>query len=155
MSIDMGKPSFWWEKNSEYGCIQSCEPGDKRGFSGDPMPTWSPVQTTEWEAPGPELSVMGPMGSSILSDLWLRVCKSWPPRILQARLPEWIASPFSRGSSQGRDWTCVFCIAGRLFTVWATREAQFQPNLNQLELNYFWFLKLKSFNIHYLFWWLK
>ena len=30
---------------------------------------------------------------------------------------------FSRGSSQARDWTQVFCIAGRFFTVWATREA--------------------------------
>ena len=27
------------------------------------------------------------------------------PRILQARIPEWVAIPFSRGSSQPRDWT--------------------------------------------------
>ena len=39
--------------------------------------------------------------------------------ILQARTLEWIAIPFSRGSSQPRDWTRVFCIAGRFFTVWA------------------------------------
>ena len=32
--------------------------------------------------------------------------------------------PSSRGSSQPRDWTQVSHIAGRLFTVWATREAQ-------------------------------
>ena len=31
--------------------------------------------------------------------------------------------PSPRGSSQPRDWTWVFCIAGRFFTVWATREA--------------------------------
>ena len=43
--------------------------------------------------------------------------------ILQARTLEWIAVPFSRGSSQPRDWTLVSCIAGRLFIVWATREA--------------------------------
>ena len=30
---------------------------------------------------------------------------------------------FSRGSSQPRDWTRVSRIAGRCFTVWATREA--------------------------------
>ena len=36
--------------------------------------------------------------------------------ILQARILEWIAIPFSRGSSQSRDWTRVFCIAGRFFT---------------------------------------
>ena len=33
--------------------------------------------------------------------------------ILQARILEWIAIPFSRGSSQPR----VFCIAGRFFTI--------------------------------------
>ena len=44
--------------------------------------------------------------------------------ILQARIVEWVAMPYSRGSSQPRDQTQVFCTAGRLFTVWATREAQ-------------------------------
>ena len=43
--------------------------------------------------------------------------------ILQARVLEWVAIPFSRGSSQPRDWTWVSCIAGRFFTSWATREA--------------------------------
>ena len=43
--------------------------------------------------------------------------------ILQARLLEWVAISFSRGSSQPRDWTCVSCISGRRFTIWATREA--------------------------------
>ena len=36
--------------------------------------------------------------------------------ILQARILEWIAIPFSRGSSQARNQTRVYCIAGRLFT---------------------------------------
>ena len=44
--------------------------------------------------------------------------------ILQARILEWVAVPFSRGSSQPRDWTQVSCIAGRFFTSWVTREAQ-------------------------------
>ena len=44
--------------------------------------------------------------------------------ILQARILEWVALPFSRGSSQLRDWTQVFCVAVRFFTSWATREAQ-------------------------------
>ena len=44
--------------------------------------------------------------------------------ILQARILEWVAIPFSRGSSRPRDWTWVSCIAGKFFTVWATREAQ-------------------------------
>ena len=42
--------------------------------------------------------------------------------ILQARILEWVAISFSRGSSQPRDWTQVSCIAGRPFNLWATRE---------------------------------
>ena len=53
----------------------------------------------------------------------------WPPwtivhGILQARIPEWVAFPVSRGSSQSRDQTQVSCIEERFFTSWATREAQ-------------------------------
>ena len=44
--------------------------------------------------------------------------------ILQARILEWVAFPFSMGFSQPRDWTQVSHIAGRFFTSWATREAQ-------------------------------
>ena len=44
--------------------------------------------------------------------------------VLQARILEWVAIPFSRGSSQPRDRTQVSCIAGGFFTSWATREAQ-------------------------------
>ena len=45
--------------------------------------------------------------------------------ILQARILEWVAFSFSRGSSQPRDRTQVSCIVGRFFTSWATREALF------------------------------
>ena len=44
--------------------------------------------------------------------------------ILQTGILEWVAIPFSRRSSQPRDWTQVFHIAGEFFTVWATMEAQ-------------------------------
>jgi len=43
--------------------------------------------------------------------------------ILQARILEWVAIPFSRGFSQHRNQTWVSCIAGRFLTVGATREA--------------------------------
>ena len=46
--------------------------------------------------------------------------------IFQARVLEWVAISFSRGSSWPRDWTQVFCIAGRRFNLWATREASHQ-----------------------------
>ena len=42
--------------------------------------------------------------------------------ILQERILEWVAIPFSRGSSQPRDRTQVSHIAGGFFTVWAIRE---------------------------------
>ena len=44
--------------------------------------------------------------------------------ILQARIVEWVAFPFSKGSFQSRDRIQVSHIAGGFFTSWATREAQ-------------------------------
>ena len=47
-------------------------------------------------------------------------------RIIQARIPDWVAMPSSRGSSQPRDQTCtscVSCIIGGFFTHGATWEA--------------------------------
>ena len=43
--------------------------------------------------------------------------------IFQARVLEWVTISFSRGSYQPRDWSQVSHIAGRPFTIWATREA--------------------------------
>ena len=43
---------------------------------------------------------------------------------LQARKLEWVAFPFSRGSSQPRDRTQVSCTEGGFFTSWTTREIQ-------------------------------
>ena len=52
---------------------------------------------------------------------------SWPGSsvhgIFQARVLEWGAIAFSRGSSRPSDWTQVSHVVGRRFTVWATREA--------------------------------
>ena len=46
--------------------------------------------------------------------------------IFQARILEWVAISFSRGSFQPRDWTRVSCIAGRRFTIWATKVAEWR-----------------------------
>ena len=61
--------------------------------------------------------------------------------IFQARVLEWIAISFSRGSSQPRNRTRVSRIAGRHFIVWATRESQMkgedktlQKQLNEVEI---------------------
>ena len=55
------------------------------------------------------------------------------PRLLclwdsQSGTLEWVTIPFSRVSSQPRDWTQVSHTAGRFFAIWATREA---PRLGQ------------------------
>ena len=50
--------------------------------------------------------------------------------ILQAKILERVAFPFSKGSSQPRDWTQVSRIGGRRFNLWAVREAL--TNLNSI-----------------------
>ena len=59
-----------------------------------------------------------PLGSSVLG-------------ILQARVLECVAISFSRGSSQPRDRTQVYHVAGKFFTVLATREVS---NTSPLDL---------------------
>ena len=49
--------------------------------------------------------------------------------ILQARILEWVAIPFSRGSFQHRDQICVSCITGRFFTIWSMKETQYLPKV--------------------------
>ena len=56
--------------------------------------------------------------------------------ILQARILDWGAISFSRESSQPSDWTQVSRIAGRFFTIWATKEAQIL-----YDFTYVWNLK--------------
>ena len=43
--------------------------------------------------------------------------------ILQARIPEWAAISFSRGTSQPRNWTQVSHMVGRCITDWTTQKA--------------------------------
>ena len=50
-------------------------------------------------------------------------------RILQARILDTVAIPFSRRTSWHSDWTQVSHIAGRFFTIWATREARYKSIL--------------------------
>ena len=66
----------------------------------------------------------------LLSCVWL--CKSMDCSlpgssvhgIFQARILEWVAISFSRGSSWPRDQTQVSLTAGRFFTSWASSEAR-------------------------------
>ena len=63
--------------------------------------------------------------SDELRHSWAIVPDSLQPQgILQVRILEWVAIPFSRGSSWPRYQPGASCFTGRFFTIWATREAQ-------------------------------
>ena len=68
---------------------------------------------------------------------WTVACQAPLIRgILQARILEWIAIPFSRGFFRPRDWTHVSCTAGRFFTIWAARKSPIsEGDLVQIDLN--------------------
>ena len=66
------------------------------------------------------------------------------PGILQARILEWVAISFSRGSSRPRDWTQVSRIAGRLFTVWATGEYFSEYDTILFVFHFFNFIRLSE-----------
>ena len=82
----------------------------------------------------------------LVAQLCLTVCNlpgSSVHGVLQARIMEWIAIPFSRDSSWPRDWTQVSCTAGRFFTVWATMD-------DRLCARHFskYFIHINSFKSH-------
>ena len=56
-------------------------------------------------------------------------------RILPARILEWTAMPSSRESSKPRDQTHVSCIAGRCFTIRATREVSLLVYFSSFTVN--------------------
>ena len=70
---------------------------------------------------------------SVMSDSWrphgLYSTGFFVHGILQARILQWVAKTLSRGSSQPRDWTQVFCTAGRFFIrhsfIWQHKQCPF------------------------------
>ena len=60
--------------------------------------------------------------------------------IFQARVLEWGAIAFSRGSSPPRDRIQVSHIAGRCFTIWASREALKAASKQATEIPPWWFI---------------
>ena len=86
--------------------------------------------------------MLSPITSSSVAQLYLTLCDpmdcSLPGSsvhgILQARILEWVAILFSRGSSQLRDWTQVFSTADRFFTIWATRKAPITSSYSILNI---------------------
>ena len=72
-----------------------------------------------------------PPGSPVHGTLW-------------GRILEWVDIPFSRGPSWPRDQTQVSCIAGRFFTIWATRETVILTVINLWTVCFFLRLLLPS-----------
>ena len=63
-------------------------------------------------------------------------------RIFQARVLEWVAISYSRGSSQPKDQTQISCIGRRFFTTW-------EAPVYLLTISYYVFLHLSISNGHY------
>ena len=78
------------------------------------------LDDTQWR----ELNSLVLLSEHIAEHIVPSLSGSFVHGILQARILEWVAISFSRGSSQPRDWTQVSWIAGRFFTIWATWEAE-------------------------------
>ena len=62
---------------------------------------------------------------------WTSLPRSSVHGIFQERVPEWVASPFSRRYSQARDQTWISCTAGRFFTIWATMVSKWHSSLRR------------------------
>ena len=87
-----------------------------------PGRSWVVVLLHPWVSPereGDKVSLCNPMDYTVHG-------------ILKARILEWVAFPFSGGSSQTWDQTQVFHISGRFFTSWTTGKPQISPGPAQM-----------------------
>ena len=104
-----------WHPRSKAGWKQDVEPG-----SSSRIGVSSPVSLRGWDRvrKGKERKVKVTQSCPTLCDPMDYAIHG----ILQTRILEWVAFPFSRDSPQPRDWTQVSHIAGGFSTSWATRE---------------------------------
>ena len=73
--------------------------------------------------------------------------------IPQARILEWVAFPFSRGSSQPKDQTQVSHIAGGFFTSWATREVHIKRSKSEKQKQIL-YINAYIWNLEKWYWWI-
>ena len=90
--------------------------------------------------------------SRLVMSLFVRPQRN-PARLLcpwnsQARIQEWVAMPFSMGSSQPSGQTQVSCIAGRFFTVWTTWDTT--PYLKRPDTLLYEFLRYFVYHLFFL-----
>ena len=134
-------PNRWrnslWQNSASSSCDENSQQSEYRGidfniitpYMTNPQPTsWSEVLVAQ-SCPTLCYSMdCSPPGSSVHG-------------ILQARILEWVAITFSRGSSWPRDWTQASCIAGRFFTSEPPGEISSQHHTQWGEKN------LKAFSL--------
>ena len=95
---------------------------------------WSYGQYSPWNSPGQNT---GGGSLSLLQGIFpaqglnprLQHCRQIYSQLSHKGSPwilEWVAYPFSSGSSLPRNWNGVSCLAGGFFTNWAIRKALFR-----------------------------
>ena len=102
---------------------------------------WEPMDYSPWNAPSQNtgvgsLSLLQGIVPTQESNRDLLHCRWILYQLNQQGIPriqEWVAYPFSSGSSQSRNRTGPSCIAGRFFISWATREAP-NPSPNNAQI---------------------
>ena len=111
-----------WLDGHEFGWTQGVDDGqggltccNSWGRKESDMTEWLNWTESQFSLTLHNPTVCSPPGSSV----------HW---ILQARMPEWVAIPLCRGSSQPKVWTWVSCIADGFSTIWATREVHVEWN---------------------------
>ena len=88
---------------------------------------WILYHCATWEAHSSGESEVAQLCSTLWDPMDCSLPGSSAHGAFQARILEWVAISFSRRSSRLRDWTQVLSIVGRCFTIWATRD----PNYNK------------------------
>ena len=114
-----------WSTKSSRAKSKRVFPRECTGHSKCPLPTTQEttlhMDITRWSI----LKLVAQSCPTLCDPVYCSPPGSSVHGILQARILEWVAISFSRGSSQTRDWTQVSRIAGRRFNLWATREAPY------------------------------
>ena len=127
---------------------------DSESHSVVSISLWPPGLYSTWKSPGQNtgvdsLSLLQRIVPTQGSNPGLPHCR-WILYQLSHRgrpvIVEWVACPFSCGSSQSRDWTRIYFIEGEFFTNWAIRKAQ---DLDACHIKgiLLWNAKMKSWSL--------
>ena len=103
----------------------ACQPRDQTQVSciaGGFFTSWAAREAQEYWSGWNEVKWSRSVVSGFCNSMDCSLLRSSVHGIFQARVLEWVAISFSRGSSWPRDWTQVSCTEGRHFTTWAPRE---------------------------------